>query len=96
MYIIMEQVITNILESFDSVEIIEDLQENDYDPYGNKRIFKYWFMNSKIYTMEIFDKEGFNKMRFRGALFLLPNGSKQFTHNRTLTIRTLFEILTKK
>ena len=46
--------------------------------------------------MEIFDKEGFNKMKFQGGLFILPDGTRTFTHNRTLTIRTLFEILTKK
>lgn len=93
----MEEIITKILESFDTVEIVEDLQENqEFDPYGNRKIFKYWFMNSKIYTMEIFDKEGFNKMKFQGGLFILPDGTRTFTHNRTLTIRTLFEILTKK
>jgi hypothetical protein len=46
--------------------------------------------------MEIFDKEGFNKSRIQSGLFILPDGSREFTHNRTATIRTLFEILTKK
>ena len=93
----MERIISDILASFDTVEIIENIQgDEEFDPYGNKKIYKYWFMNSKLYAMEIFDKEGFNKMRFRGGLFILPDGKREFTHNRTATIRTLFEILTKK
>ena len=93
----MDRVISDILASFDTVEIIENIQQNEeFDPYGNKKIFKYWKMNSSLYTMEILDKEGFNKSRIQAGLFILPDGTREFTHNRTATIRTLFEILTKK
>jgi len=93
----MDRVISDILASFDTVEIIENIQQNEeFDPYGNKKIFKYWQMNSRLYTMEIFDKEGFNKSRIQAGLFILPDDSRELTHNRTATIRTLFEILTKK
>ena len=93
----MERVISDILASFDTVEIIDNMQEDDeFDPYENKKIYKYWFMNSKLYAMEIFDKEGFNNTRFRGGLFILPDGKREFTYDRNATIRTLFEILTKK
>ena len=93
----MDRIVSDILASFDSVEIIENIEKNEeFDPFGNKRIFKYWLINSQKYTLELYDREGFNKTRFQGGLFILPDGSRQLTHNRTATIRALFETLIKK
>ena len=91
----MDKIINAILTSFDTVEIIENFKDdNEYDPYGNRKNFKYWYFNSKIYTLELYDKEGFNKTRYRGSLLTLPNGLKKSAHSNSETIRLLFETLT--